>query len=53
MNEKDRLHNILQVTLEAFDGDNEAAQQWMKHPVKGLGDRRPADMVGTDTDTKT
>lgn len=53
MNENDRLHIIQQAALELFEGDNEAAQEWIRHPVKGLGGRRPVDLVYTDDDTKT
>ncbi len=53
MNKNDRLHKIQLASLEFFEGNNESAQEWMKQPVKGLGNKRPIDMVCTDADTKT
>jgi putative toxin-antitoxin system antitoxin component (TIGR02293 family) len=52
MNDEDRLTAITKVTLELFKGDDEAAQRWLNHPVRGLGDKRPVEMVHTDEDTK-
>jgi putative toxin-antitoxin system antitoxin component (TIGR02293 family) len=52
MDKNDRLHKIQLASLAFFEGNNEATQEWMKHPVKGLGNKRPIDMVGTDADTQ-
>ena len=46
------MYKIQLASIALFEGNNEAAQEWMKHPVKGLRDKRPIDMVGTDADTK-
>jgi putative toxin-antitoxin system antitoxin component (TIGR02293 family) len=44
---KDRLEAITKAALEFFN-DDEAAQRWLNHPVRGLGDKRPIDMINTD-----
>jgi putative toxin-antitoxin system antitoxin component (TIGR02293 family) len=48
---KDRLEAITKAALEFFN-DDEAAQCWLNHPVRGLGDKRPVDMAYSDDDTK-
>ena len=48
---KDRLEAITKAALEFFN-DDEAAQRWLNHPVRGLGDKRPVDMAYSDDDTK-
>jgi putative toxin-antitoxin system antitoxin component (TIGR02293 family) len=44
---KDRLEAITKAALEFFN-DDEAAQRWLNNPVRGLGDKRPIDMINTD-----
>lgn len=51
--EKDRLEAITKAAFEFFKGDEEAAKRWLNLPVRGLGDKRPVNMVHTDEDTKT
>jgi putative toxin-antitoxin system antitoxin component (TIGR02293 family) len=51
-NDEYRLAAITKSALEFFK-DDEAAQHWLNHPVLGLGDKRPVDMVHTDEDTET
>lgn len=51
-NNKERLVAITKAAKEFFGNDNEAAQSWINHPVFGLGDKRPVDMIHTDEDTK-
>jgi putative toxin-antitoxin system antitoxin component (TIGR02293 family) len=52
-NDEDRLAAITKASLEFFgDNNKEAAQRWLSHPVRGLGDKRPVDMIHTDEDTK-
>ena len=50
---KDRLEAITKAALEFFKGDDKAANRWLNHPVRGLGNKRPVDMVHTDEDTRT
>ena len=50
---KNRPAAITKAALEFFKGDDEAAQRWLNHPVRGLGDKRPVDMAHTDEDTRT
>lgn len=52
MNRKKRLQNISQTALGLFEGDNVAAQLWITQPVKGLGGRRPIDMVDSDDNAR-
>ncbi|CAH6837114.1 hypothetical protein VCHA56P521_210053 [Vibrio chagasii] len=33
-------------------GSEEAANHWLKHPVRGLGNNKPIDMLSTAEDTK-
>ena len=47
---KDRLEAITKAALEFFN-DDEAAQRWLNNPVRGLGDKRPIDMINTDENT--
>jgi putative toxin-antitoxin system antitoxin component (TIGR02293 family) len=49
---KDRLEAITKAALEFFN-DDEAAQRWLNHPVRGIGNKLPIDMAYTDEDTKT
>jgi putative toxin-antitoxin system antitoxin component (TIGR02293 family) len=52
MDDKDRLATITNAALEFFDNDVEATQLWLNHPVHGLGDKLPVDMVHTSKDTQ-
>jgi putative toxin-antitoxin system antitoxin component (TIGR02293 family) len=48
--ESDRLVALVAVVEEAlslFENDVAAATEWMSSPVRGLGSRRPIDMLGT------
>lgn len=48
--ESDRLVALIAVFGEAiclFEGDVTAATEWMNSPVRGLGSRRPIDMLAT------
>ena len=48
--ESDRLVALVAVFEEAlslFENDVAAATEWMSSPVRGLGSRRPIDMLGT------
>jgi len=53
--ESDRLYRLLEVVKAAkdlFEGDLGAATAWLCKPVRGLGDRRPIDMVITTAETQ-
>jgi putative toxin-antitoxin system antitoxin component (TIGR02293 family) len=50
-NDNERLTAITEAA-QAFFGDDEAAKRWLNHPVHGLGDKRPVDMVHSDEDAK-
>ncbi len=53
-NESDRLYRFVKV-LEAatglFAGDKEAAMDWLTHPVRGLGYKKPVDLLGTSVES--
>jgi putative toxin-antitoxin system antitoxin component (TIGR02293 family) len=53
--ESDRLVALVAVFEEAlslFENDAAAATGWMCSPVRGLGSKRPIDMLGTRVETK-
>lgn len=52
--ESDRIYRLARVfsaACELFEGDADAAQQWMNRPVRGLGGARPIDMMVTSAQT--
>jgi putative toxin-antitoxin system antitoxin component (TIGR02293 family) len=52
--ESDRLVALIAVFEAAFplfEGDVSATTEWMNSPVRGLGLRRPIDMLGTRVET--
>nr|WP_240890420.1 antitoxin Xre/MbcA/ParS toxin-binding domain-containing protein [Pseudomonas sp. TMW22090] len=53
--ESDRLVALVAVfedALSLFENDKAAATKWMSSPVRGLGSKRPIDMLGTRVETK-
>lgn len=36
---------VYEAAVRLFEGDREAARQWMKSPVKGLGGKAPMEML--------
>jgi putative toxin-antitoxin system antitoxin component (TIGR02293 family) len=53
--ESDRLVALVAVFEQAlflFENDVAAAAKWMNLPVRGLGSKRPFDMLGTRVETK-
>ena len=53
--ESDRLVALVTLFDEAlslFENDKVAAAEWMSSPVRGLGSRRPIDLLGTRVETK-
>jgi putative toxin-antitoxin system antitoxin component (TIGR02293 family) len=51
-NDDERLTAITKAAQEFFVNDNEVARRWLNHPVRGLGDMRPVDMVYSDDDAR-
>ncbi|WP_350647067.1 antitoxin Xre/MbcA/ParS toxin-binding domain-containing protein [Pseudomonas sp. HY13-MNA-CIBAN-0226] len=52
--ESDRLVALLSVfdgALCFFENDKAAATEWISSPVRGLGSKRPIDMLGTRVET--
>lgn len=50
VDEGDRLYRFAEVykcAIDLFEGDKEQARKWLLNPVRGLGGRRPADMIST------
>jgi len=45
-----RLIKLLNLATDLFEGDADAAREWINHPVKGLGERRPVDMLATSAE---
>lgn len=53
--ESDRLFRLTQVVDAAiglFEGDRHAAMQWLEKPAPGLGNRTPAQMMGTSVESR-
>ena len=53
--ESDRLVALVAVfqgVLSLFENDQAAATKWMSSPVRGLGSKRPIDMLGTRVEAK-
>jgi len=53
--ESDRLVALVAVfegALCLFENDKAAATEWISSPVRGLGSKRPLDMLGTRLETK-
>lgn len=55
VDESDRLYRfaeVLKAATDLFEGDSEHARHWLLHPVRGLGGRRPVDMIATSAETE-
>lgn len=55
MTESSRLYNLIEVTcrtINLFNGDREAAVEWITHEVPGLGHSRPIDMLENHINTE-
>lgn len=53
--ESDRLYRyaeVMKAAIDLFEGDQEATNQWLQNKVRGLGDKRPIDMLGTTAETE-
>ncbi|KAF0805256.1 hypothetical protein A6D6_02493 [Alcanivorax xiamenensis] len=55
MEEGDRLYRFAEVLKSAtdlFEGDKARARQWLLNPVRGLGGRRPVEMIATSAEAE-
>lgn len=53
--ESDRLYRLVELlgaAAELFEGDLDAAREWLHKPALGLGGRRPVDMLATTAETE-
>ncbi len=53
--ESDRLVRLARVfagAIDLFEGDADAAQEWMMHPNRGLGGTSPFEMVRTEVGSR-
>ena len=53
--ESDRIVSLSRLfaqTIELFEGDREAAQNWLKNPNHALDGRTPLDIAATETGTR-
>ena len=47
-----RLTAVLSAATELFEGNIDAANNWLKSSARGLGNNRPIDMLGTTAETE-
>lgn len=47
-----RFAQVLQSAVELFEGDEDAAREWIKNPVRGLGNVAPVSMLSTHAETE-
>ena len=47
-----RLAKILKAATDLYEGDMETAKTWLRKPVRGLGNRKPIDMLATSAETE-
>jgi len=55
LEESDRLYRLAEIinaALSLFEGNEEQAKHWLKHPVKALNYKRPVDMALTSAETE-
>lgn len=45
-----RLAELYNAALGLFEGDSDGARRWIQETVRGLGGRRPVDMVNTSVE---
>ncbi|CAM3321829.1 type II RES/Xre toxin-antitoxin system antitoxin [Shewanella violacea] len=53
--ESDRLYRFAEVyksALDLFEGEGDDATRWLRNPVRGLGNKRPIDMLSTSAETE-
>ncbi|MGI9286851.1 MAG: type II RES/Xre toxin-antitoxin system antitoxin [Pseudomonadales bacterium] len=47
-----RLAELYKAATDLFEGDQDGARQWLHEPVRGLGGRRPVDMLNTSVEAR-
>lgn len=47
-----RLTEVLHAANELFEGDIHAANQWLKKPARGLGGKKPLEMLTTSAESE-
>ncbi|GAA5141198.1 type II RES/Xre toxin-antitoxin system antitoxin [Thalassotalea piscium] len=47
-----RFAAVFQAALDLFEGDKLKSSQWLNSSVKGLGDRKPIDMLKTSAESQ-
>lgn len=55
LDEGDRLYRfaaVLKAATDLFEGDSTRARQWLLNPVRGLGGRRPVEMLVTSAEAE-
>jgi len=55
LDESDRLYRfarVLKAATDLHEGDEEAAQRWLGEPSRGLGGRKPVDMLATSAESE-
>jgi len=53
--ESDRLYRLSEVfnaVVDLFENDRKAAKQWLNNPIKGLGNKRPIEMLSTGAEAE-
>ncbi|MFT0137715.1 antitoxin Xre/MbcA/ParS toxin-binding domain-containing protein [Alcanivoracaceae bacterium MT1] len=47
-----RFAEVLKAATDLFEGDKVRARQWLLNPVRGLGGRRPVEMIATSAEAE-
>lgn len=47
-----RLAAVYKAALDLFEGNTEATRRWLAEPVRGLGNHRPLEMLGTSAEAQ-
>lgn len=47
-----RFAEVLNAAIELFEGDRVKASLWLKSNVRGLGNKKPLDMLGTSAESQ-
>ncbi|MEX2130068.1 MAG: antitoxin Xre/MbcA/ParS toxin-binding domain-containing protein [Pseudohongiellaceae bacterium] len=48
-----RMARLFELATELFEGDDQAAQEWINEPAHGLDGRAPIEMIGTSLEFET